>query len=386
MKIETDIILKSLYNKERQLLGGKGQIYTPKVIRDKILKFITPQDKNICILYNIEFILDLYNNDEYNLTFVSDDKIRNDIVKNTYKNVKVILIDNTDFKEGLKGMKFDLIISNPPYTHQLDLKILNQIHDLADKFCIVHPSYWLLDKRIKKGKITQKSISLFESKLNYVELLNGNNIFDISIFIPIAITVFNKTGENIIVNDTINNLNYIVNNINDIDIHGNSDIYKSLKYKILNYCINNDNILNHMAFSNSRKSEFPNEYQLGHSTIRGNNFKNPDYFTLIQLTNENNHIGKETKYCCKYYFDTRQELFSFKNYLKLKLSRFCLSIFKLNQQLCCNGSNEIESIPYMPTYEHNWSDKDVANEIGLTDEELEWAINWIPNYYPEDKL
>jgi hypothetical protein len=38
----------------------------------------------------------------------------------------------------------------------------------------------------------------------------------------------------------------------------------------------------------------------------------------------------------------------------------------------------------MPTYTHEWTDEMVAKELGLTDEELRWAINWIPDYYPED--
>ena len=38
----------------------------------------------------------------------------------------------------------------------------------------------------------------------------------------------------------------------------------------------------------------------------------------------------------------------------------------------------------MPTYTKYWTDEEVAKELGLTDEELRCAINWVPNYYPED--
>ena len=48
-------------------------------------------------------------------------------------------------------------------------------------------------------------------------------------------------------------------------------------------------------------------------------------------------------------------------------------------------SGELASVPYMPTYDRPWTDEEVAAELGLTDEELAWAINWIPDYYPEDK-
>ncbi len=39
----------------------------------------------------------------------------------------------------------------------------------------------------------------------------------------------------------------------------------------------------------------------------------------------------------------------------------------------------------MPTYTRPWTDEDVAKELGLTDEELAWTINQVPDHYPEDK-
>ena len=82
-----------------------------------------------------------------------------------------------------------------------------------------------------------------------------------------------------------------------------------------------------------------------------------------------------------FFFDTEVEAINFKDYLKTKIARFCLSIYKINQNL---GSGAIASVPYMPDYTRPWSDEDIAQELGLTTEELVWAINWIPDYYPED--
>ena len=60
----------------------------------------------------------------------------------------------------------------------------------------------------------------------------------------------------------------------------------------------------------------------------------------------------------------------------------------MNQNLVNRKNNfkngAIASVPYMPDYTRPWSDEDIAKELGLTDEELAWAINWIPDYYPED--
>lgn len=84
----------------------------------------------------------------------------------------------------------------------------------------------------------------------------------------------------------------------------------------------------------------------------------------------------------KYLFNNKSNSIYFKKYLKLKITRFALSIFKINQNL---KNGELAAVPYMPSYEHAWDNEMVAKELGLIDVELKWAINWIPDYYPEDK-
>ena len=107
---------------------------------------------------------------------------------------------------------------------------------------------------------------------------------------------------------------------------------------------------------------------------------------MIQKTDETMQCSQNTKYASKIFFDKETDATNFKDYLKLKISRFCLSIYKTNQCLHAGaGSGEIASVPYMPDYTRPWTDEEVAEELGLTQEELVWAINWIPDYYPEDK-
>ena len=137
----------------------------------------------------------------------------------------------------------------------------------------------------------------------------------------------------------------------------------------------NDNVLNHL------KRENKDKFEVGLSQVRGHP-GTTDWYTMIQITNEDAHIGKGTIYRMKFPFITLDEAVNFKEYLKLKIARFCLSIYKMNGQL---DRGELASVPYMPTYEHEWTDEMVAKELGLTEEELKWAINWIPDYYPEDK-
>jgi len=159
-----------------------------------------------------------------------------------------------------------------------------------------------------------------------------------------------------------------------IDQHGNSELYKSLYTKILTYC-ETQNMLQYMVRINNKP------YEVGFASIRGHS-STSDFFTLIEKTNPIKSIGRTTKFAIKYGFDTELEARNFLEYCKLKVIRLILSIVKINQNL---DRGELGYIPYMPTYTHEWTDEMVAKELGLTDEELRWAINWIPDYYPEDE-
>ena len=56
-------------------------------------------------------------------------------------------------------MKFDVVFSNPPYNSNIDIKILNEIIDIADEFVVVHPSTWLIDIK-DKSKLYQDFFEL----------------------------------------------------------------------------------------------------------------------------------------------------------------------------------------------------------------------------------
>ena len=262
-------------------------------------------------------------------------------------------------------MKFNLIISNPPYTNNLDLKILKTIYELGEKVCFIHPGSWAYSNKPNMSKL-YKHIKKFNVTY-FKKVDDANSLFNIGIFTTICISIFNKKCKNPI-------------DINEIDIHGNSKIYKSLKKKILKYCEKN-NILMYINYNKNKKYTVEHKkWQIGLPE-----FAPSGRDVFIQKTDETMQYGKNTKYVSQLFFDTKTEVLNAKNFLKNKLTRFCLSVYKINQCLHAgSGSSELASVPYMPTYKHKWTDEMVAKELGLTDDELAWAINWVPDYYPED--
>ncbi len=348
--------------------GSIQTIHTPESLLEKMIDIAKPGiDDKILVMFNVEFVIALKNMGCKNITYFSDSERMTNLVEKMYINnignseVEVVYMENfkkefRNLSKILENMKFDLIISNPPYNQNLDLKILKEVYEFGDKICFVHPAGWLYYQK-PTHPLYYKIRELLGNNLSYIETFETHEYFNAWTFVPSAITMINKHSNNSI-------------DVNGFDIHGNSTIYKSLKGKILKYCkINNVEkykvIVNNMEWEVGIPGMAP-----GGRTV------------FIQKSNENIQVGAKTKYPKRIVFTSESEAINFKDYLKTKIARFCLSIYKINQQL---DRGELASVPYMPTYTRPWTDEEVAAEIGLTDEELKWAINWIPDYYPEDK-
>ena len=273
-------------------------------------------------------------------------------------------------------MKFDLIISNPPYNHGLDLKILKEVYPLGNRFVMVHPATWLYDNKLKNKLFKNTREMVKKHFVGYEKVENANQLFGINLFTDVLITEIDKSKSG------------VGDKIYDIDIHGDSPIYRSLKKKILGYTKENENLDQkvHYTWKDQKTKKDENIDYIGLSIMGCNTGKienRPGAFcSLISKKYSQNISQTSNGLPIRLYLNSKEELINLKMYLKLKITRFCLSIYKINQHL---DSGELASVPYMPTYEKQWTDEEVATELGLTDEELRWAINWVPNYYPEDK-
>ncbi len=270
-------------------------------------------------------------------------------------------------------MKFDLIISNPPYNQNLHLRILNEILSLSDNVCTVQPVSWLYEKKTYESPL-QKEIKRIkeniQNRLQSVYIFNGNDIFSNIIIGPCGVLYIQKNSTNVTVDDKFIAFETYTSDINDIDVHGNSMIYQNIKHKILSYCKHKNVYMKQDSVT-------------GNFFISGRSGRLQDY-KIIKKESINNYKYHQNrhnfKHCVSFRVDDNHE--NFHKYLKLKLVIFSLSLYKIGRD---KFFGEFASVPYMPTYERPWTDEDVAKELGLTDEELAWAINWIPDYYPEDK-
>lgn len=270
--------------------------------------------------------------------------------------------------------KFDRCAENPPFNQMIDMDFLTKCHNMCDQVVFIHPSTWLLDEKNKQQKFT-KTKDIVKDTLEKFVLFNGNKIFQIALFVPVAITFFNKEkkSKGIYCKDCINDIELVYDSIYKINKYSNIIEYLSIRDKVRNKS-NLDNLLNN-------KNKLNGDFFVNTAQIRGNVNKNSDsimiqddFYTFIpkdtKISNEN------TKHMF-FSFDSYEKADNFLNYLKTNFSRFCLSIFKSNSQL---DRGELEIVPYLD-FSKKWSDEELYKYFDFTESEIKFIEKNIPKYY-----
>lgn len=284
--------------------------------------------------------------------------------------------------------KFDVVIGNPPYNQNIDLKFLKKSHDISDDVLFIHPSVWIIDNKLK-NKTFIETREYVKDRLYSFILLNANKAFNIGLFSPCIITYITKyKSDDIKVINKISNKEYITTEIENIDLYDCNENYLSIKEKIKEYCKINGSLWDNCKRDyNGTHTTNEKEFEVGFSPIRGHVSQQDDtkmvmddFYTFIQKKDEDKHLSinySGTKYKLKFGFDTLYESKSFIDYLKSDFARFCVSIYK-NSQTFHGG--ELLIVPYLK-YDKIWSEVEIIKEFNLSREEMEFIKSVIPKYY-----
>ena len=188
-----ETLISALENKRKIVLVGSEKTikYYKKLfyaINDRYLQY----DKNKAIklmnksIYTIDMD-DIYR-DTYNKSKISS-KCKNS------KEIDEIVVSKIFNK--IKGMKFDVIIQNPPYKGSFHLDFFERGLDLlteTGKMVIIEPATWLINVR-KNGK--SKRYDLIKERINghieSVVIENLNKEFGTNMFMPFAITTIDMS-------------------------------------------------------------------------------------------------------------------------------------------------------------------------------------------------
>lgn len=115
------------------------------------------------------------------------------------KKIDEIVYDNVFDK--IKDMKFDVIITNPPYNKDLHLQILDELTKIANKVVCVHPGRWVEDILAKyKGKnATGRKYEHLKKMLTKVMMIrqkDGCKMFNIKLRQDMMIGVYDSGNDN----------------------------------------------------------------------------------------------------------------------------------------------------------------------------------------------
>lgn len=382
--------------------------HTPFSLIRKLVNKTNLKDKNILVLFNIEFLevlLQENNIDSSSITFIADNELEYLTASKIYKvkayqlyQYELIYIKN--FIEGLK-MKFDLTFSNPPYTQNIDLKILNEIMPFTKEAVIVHPSSYILkdggDNCLYKefnNNIKNKVLSIefidpwtafydIDAKKGVLNptpciIMHYNNAYNGKIDVSYSFKKFFNIDDN----------NYNVSSVDEITIYGSK--YKSLvlpfKENIEEYCLKNGSLIkikqNKIIYDDCKfYCQLP---QISGQVNRSRVFKSfyeHTFFTMIPQNDDTsvefeNNVPKPSKKN-NFVFDTQIEHDNFKNYLKTDFARFCLSLKKFSKNL---QTDSFELIPLME-FKRSWNDEELYAHFNISKDMMNYIQEFIPDFY-----
>jgi len=104
-----DKLWKWLKDKSLEKYSGSHAIHTPKDLTTQTISKIDTVDKNILVLFNVEFVITLLEDgiEPLQITFLSDNAHKTNLVHRL--GIKYVMTDMNTSK------KFDVVIGNPPY-------------------------------------------------------------------------------------------------------------------------------------------------------------------------------------------------------------------------------------------------------------------------------
>ena len=282
------------------------------------------------------------------------------------------------FNKDIEGMKFDVVIGNPPYEgkgHPLYLQILEEVNKVSDRVIWLCPAQWT--KNYKDSKYLKQV--KFDTCKNLISHQTIKNPFqDAGLANEVGIYEFGKSDK------------YEDYETIRLERFKNPKLTKSIWNKFETYAHN----LGEMTRVDLNKKKYVyaskirgNVHNLGEMTrvdlnkkkyvyaskIRGHFHESKpcwDWTTLFG--EEQRNTIYETKMKCHWHFwnfDTNKECKNFIASTETDILMFAHYISKIN----CNNNNQVlQIIPWFSDYTKKWTEPMIQKELGLTDEEVEY--------------
>jgi len=294
-------------------------------------------------------------------------------------------------------MKFDLVITNPPYNNYIDLNILESLHDISNEFIVIHPCPYLMKNTFDTNDTLKEFINRTSGTVKSIEFFDGWDTFAIENPSPCVIIHYNKKlATDCDVSFTQDNffgyksVPYKVKSLLDITYFGESyeTIVKPFEKIISSHIAINGSILS-TKISNPKNLN-PSAFHcqlpsiIGHTNTakKFTKFFMNDFFAFMpkngtflpevladgtfKPTRKNN-----------WEFATSQERDNFVSFLKTDFARFCLALRKFNKNL---SDGFFTMVPNMD-WNRAWTDDDLFNHFNLDQNTRQFILDFIPDFH-----
>jgi len=271
-------------------------------------------------------------------------------------NITVIqYVKYNDLKDKVKGMKFDGVITNPPFFgkgHPEHLKFLKLGYELSNKYVVfVQPSTYLVDNK-KENQYYQDARNLVKDNLIDITLYTKDIFEGAQLNTGVAGIVVDKDASVSDYNVYYNNLGKSVKftNIEDINIFASNSTYISIKNKILQ-AASTKNLQDDTESQGTWCVPIPKLQRYRFLPDRAKVTKTDDY--------EGDHAA---------YYATQDLADAAYKWMHDPVAILALHIFKQDMNIA-SGRN-LRSVPSFNTVQDF---NNAHNKIGLTPDEVDWC-------------
>lgn len=325
----------------------------PDTLRKRKVTFLLPENYK-------DSVENLKGLRQYVIDVFDCPKFKEQIKVITYK------VDNSDVInkiEELKNMpKFDVCIGNPPFAgkgNPLYLRILEICNQISKNIVWICPTQWVKNYK-DNAYLNNVKTNTCKNLIAHYHVSNPFN--DAIVANEIGIYVFGDAKQY----EDYNEIRWErFNNIN---------LAKSICKKLEDY---KDNLKNHVVTDNSEEKI---GFWVNNSRIRGNVRESKplwDWTTLFGKDQHSNFKFDKNPRWNHWKFNSDIECKNFIDSTETDICMFAYYITKLNNNCC---PEYFELIPWFDDYTHKWSEDIIAQELGLTDEEVKYIHEEMKNF------
>ena len=265
-----------------------------------------------------------------------------------------------DYTKEITGMKFDLMVGNPPYEgagKPLYLQILAHLMPYAKEVVWICPTQWT-----KAWKDIPYTAELKKTTLNcLIDHTNMQSPFeDAAICQGVAVYHFGEAEKH----ESYEDLKY--------EKFSNVELAKSIISKLEAH----ESIAEHV-----RNGE--GNYYVNFEIMRGNHeggLPKWDWLTLMPEEWREDYSRKEdlkTKNRERISFETEEEARNFRISIETDIEMFALYTLKSHRRV---KKEYLILMPWLSDYTRSWNDDQIAAELGLTKEELDYIHEEMKNF------